>query len=78
MALLDMMRAVLEDSDLLALWHTLAPSLALDERQLIFMVATPIFIGITFWEYRKIRHDPKLMDTMAATRNTLTATTAAP
>lgn len=41
MALLDMMRAVLEDSGLLALWHTLAPWLALDERQLIFMVATP-------------------------------------
>jgi hypothetical protein len=35
MALIDMMKAVLENSGLLALWQTVAPWLALDERQLI-------------------------------------------
>lgn len=69
MALIDMMRAVLENSGLLALWQTVAPWLALDERQLIFVVATPIFIGVTLWEYLKIRHDPDLMDTREAVRN---------
>src|SRR5690606_8526984 len=69
MALIDMMQAVLENSGLLALWESLAPWLALDERQLIFMVATPIFIAVTVWEYLKIRHNPKLMDTREAIRN---------
>lgn len=69
MAITDMMLIVLENSGLLPLWNTLAPWLALDERQLIFMVATPVFIAITVWEYLKLRHNPKLMDTREAIRN---------
>jgi len=69
MALLDMMRAVLEESGLLPLWNTLAPWLALDERQLIFVVATPVFIAVTLWEYLRIRHDPTRMDVPEALRN---------
>lgn len=69
MALMDMMRAVLEESGLLPLWNALAPWLALDERQLIFVVATPVFIAVTLWEYLRIRHDPKRMDVPEALRN---------
>lgn len=69
MALTDMMMAVLQSSGLLSLWNTLAPWLALDERQLIFMVATPVFIAVTFWEYLRIRHDPTRMDVPEAIRN---------
>ncbi len=43
--------------------------LALDERQVIFMVATPFFLATAFWEYRRIRHDPRLMDLGEAIRN---------
>ena len=66
---MDMMRAVLEESGLLPLWNTLAPWLALDERQLIFVVATPVFIAVTLWEYLRIRHDPTRMDIPEALRN---------
>ncbi|MGB1949562.1 MAG: sterol desaturase family protein [Marinobacter sp.] len=69
MALYDMMLTVLERSGLLPLWDAVAPWLALDERQLIFMVATPVFIGVALWEYLRIRHDPALMDTREAVRN---------
>lgn len=69
MALMDMMRAVLEESGLLPLWNTLAPWLALDERQLIFVVATPVFIAVTLWEYLRIRYDPTRMDVPEALRN---------
>ncbi|MGC8120671.1 sterol desaturase family protein [Marinobacter sp. VGCF2001] len=69
MALIEMMRAVLEDSGVSGLWQALAPWLALDERQLVFVVATPIFIAVTLWEYLKIRHDPRLMDVAEAIRN---------
>ena len=69
MALTDMMLAVLEQSGLLALWQAAAPWLALDERQLIFVVATPVFVAVTLWEYLKIHHDPRLMDTREAMRN---------
>ncbi|MEC7815819.1 MAG: sterol desaturase family protein [Pseudomonadota bacterium] len=69
MALMDMMQAVLADSGLLALWQQLAPWLALDERQLIFVVATPVFILVTVWEYLRIRHNPALMDVREAVRN---------
>lgn len=49
---------------------TILPNwLALDERQLIFVLATPIFIGVFLWEYVKIRHDPKLVDNGEAVRN---------
>lgn len=69
MAITDMMLSVLENSGLLPLWNTIAPWLALDERQLIFMIATPVFIAITVWEYLRLRHDPALMDTREAIRN---------
>lgn len=69
MALMDMMEAVLEGSGLLPLWNTLGPWLALDERQLIFVVATPVFIAVTLWEYLRIRHDPTRMDVPEAIRN---------
>ncbi|EDM47728.1 sterol desaturase family protein [Marinobacter algicola DG893] len=66
---MDMMMAVLEESGLLPLWNALAPWLALDERQLIFVVATPVFIAVTVWEYLRIRHDPTRMDVPEALRN---------
>ncbi|MBU2953260.1 sterol desaturase family protein [Marinobacter sp. F3R08] len=69
MVLSDMILAVLEDSGLLPLWQLASPWLALDERQLIFLVATPVFVIVTLWEYRKIRHDSRLMDTREAVRN---------
>ncbi len=53
-------------------WHWfqhVLPFLALDERQLIFVMATPVFLATTFWEYRRIRHDPRLMDLGEAIRN---------
>ncbi|MEX2476289.1 sterol desaturase family protein [Marinobacter sp.] len=69
MALYDMMLTVLENSGLLPLWEAIAPWLALDERQLIFMIATPAFIAVALWEYLKIRHNPALMDSREAVRN---------
>lgn len=69
MTLLDMMRDVLIDSGLMALWRQLGPWLALDLRQLIFVIATPFFIGVALWEYRRIRHDHSLMDLPEAIRN---------
>lgn len=56
-------------SGLAALWNTIAPWLALDARQLIFLIATPFFIGTVLWEYTRIKHDPKLMDAREAVRN---------
>lgn len=67
--LTEMFGDVLQNSGLLPLWQMLAPWLALDERQLIFVFATPVFIAVTLWEYRKIRHDPELMDPREAVRN---------
>ncbi|MBZ2169213.1 sterol desaturase family protein [Marinobacter sp. F4216] len=69
MAITDMLLAVLEDSGLMPLWQMVAPWLALDERQLIFVIATPVFIAITLWEYLRIRHNPALMDGREAIRN---------
>lgn len=57
------------NSGLASLWASIAPWLALDERQLIFMIATPFFIGVTLWEYTRIKHDPKLMEVREAMRN---------
>lgn len=54
---------------LLPWWAMIAPWLALDERQLIFLIATPLFIGVALWEYRRIRHDPRLMNVREALRN---------
>ncbi|WP_344806839.1 sterol desaturase family protein [Allohahella marinimesophila] len=64
-----MMTAMLRESGLLEMWAWLSGWLALDARQLIFMVATPMFIAVTVWEYRRIRHDARLMDVGEAFRN---------
>lgn len=69
MNLTDMLLAMLEDSGLRPLWDALSPWLALDERQLIFIIATPVFIAVALWEYLRIRHNPALMDTREAIRN---------
>lgn len=69
MNLFEMMLTVWQDSGLAALWDTVAPWLALDDRQLIFVVATPFFIGVALWEYLKIRNNPVLMDAREAVRN---------
>lgn len=65
----DMIQAMLEDSGLITLWQALPPWLALDERQLIFVIATPVFIAVALWEYLKIRHDNRLMSLPEALRN---------
>lgn len=69
MTLIDMMTNALNESGLMALWQTLAPWLALDERQLIFMVATPVFVAVAVWEYFRIRHNPDKMNLPEAIRN---------
>lgn len=51
------------------LWQSLPAWLALDERQLIFVLATPVFIGVTVWEYQRIRLDPTLSDLPESIRN---------
>jgi sterol desaturase/sphingolipid hydroxylase (fatty acid hydroxylase superfamily) len=56
-------------SGLAGLWATVAPWLALDERQLIFVIATPFFVGTALWEYFRIKHDPRLMNAAEAVRN---------
>lgn len=52
-------------------WQWAGTWLALDERQLIFSLATPVFIAVALWEYRRIRHDPTRMDVAEAVRNFL-------
>ena len=41
----------------------------MDERQLVFLLATPVFIAVFAWEYLKIRHNPTLVDGREAIRN---------
>lgn len=53
------------------LWEAASPWLALDERQLIFVIATPFFIGVALWEYLQIKDDPVRMDAREAVRNFL-------
>ncbi|MFZ5756793.1 MAG: sterol desaturase family protein [Pseudomonadota bacterium] len=60
---------LLARSGLADLWSTVAPLLALDARQAIFVVASPVFIGLALWEYRKIRHDPRLTEAKESIRN---------
>ncbi|MFN3585943.1 MAG: sterol desaturase family protein [Moraxellaceae bacterium] len=69
MNLIAMLHDVWTDSGLAAAWAVVAPWLALDARQLIFVVATPFFIGVALWEYLRIRHDSALMDSREAVRN---------
>jgi len=67
--MVDIFTEMLANSGLLPLWQTLSQWLALDARQLIFVLATPVFIGVTVWEYRRIRHDPSRMNLREAVRN---------
>lgn len=69
MSLIDMITNVWTQSGLAGLWATVAPWLALDERQLIFVVATPFFVGVALWEYLRIRHNPVLVDVHESLRN---------
>lgn len=69
MTLLPMMQDVWTTSGLAALWAWAQTWLALDARQLIFVVATPVFVGVTLWEYARIKNDPVLMDAREAVRN---------
>lgn len=69
MGLTDMMLDAWQRSGLADLWAWAQTWLALDERQLIFVVATPVFIGVTLWEYLRIKDDPRLMDVREAVRN---------
>ncbi|MED5387959.1 MAG: sterol desaturase family protein, partial [Pseudomonadota bacterium] len=69
MALMDWFDSVWQNSGLAPLWDTVSPWLALDERQLIFVVATPFFIGVFLWEFLKIRNNPTLVDTRESIRN---------
>ncbi|MBF1800942.1 sterol desaturase family protein [Alloalcanivorax profundimaris] len=71
MTLIEMFQDVWRDSGLDALWQALSPWLALDERQMIFVVATPVFIGVFLWEYLRIRHDPVRVDARESLRNFL-------
>jgi sterol desaturase/sphingolipid hydroxylase (fatty acid hydroxylase superfamily) len=57
------------DSGLASLINILPNWLAMDERQLVFMLATPVFIGVFAWEYFKSRHDPRLVDGKESVRN---------
>ncbi|PCC98011.1 sterol desaturase family protein [Halopseudomonas pelagia] len=65
----EMFYSLWRESGLPQLLDMLPPWLALDERQLVFMLATPIFIGVFAWEYFKIRHDPRLVDGAESLRN---------
>lgn len=68
---LESFLTVIERSGLMPLWLWANEWLALDARQLIFVVATPIFVGVAVWEYLRIRHDPRRMNGAEAVRNFL-------
>lgn len=71
MSLIESFTDLWTHSGLGQLFATIAHWLALDERQLIFVIATPVFIGLTLWEYARIKNDPKRMDSGEAVRNFL-------
>lgn len=62
---------LLDDAGLISLYHSLPSWLALDARQLVFVIATPFFIGVFAWEYLKIRHDPAKVNIGESLRNFL-------
>lgn len=66
---LDAIQRLWTDSGLEGVVRGLPPWLALDERQLIFALATPVFVGVAVWEYRRIRNDAERMDRGEALRN---------
>ena len=69
MAVLESLHHMIENSGILGLLELMPAWMALDLRQLIFLIATPIFIGVTVWEYQRIRHDDRLMNVPEAIRN---------
>ena len=69
MSIIETFTEVWTHSGLFDLARTVASWLALDARQLIFVIATPVFIGVALWEYFRIRHDSKLMDAREAILN---------
>lgn len=69
MKLTDMFHGIWLESGLPQLLDLMPGWLALDERQLVFMLATPVFIGVFAWEYLKIRHDPQLVEGKESLRN---------
>lgn len=71
MPLTEMARGIWAESGLAHVIQLLPAWLALDERQLVFMLATPVFIGVFAWEYLKIRHDPRLVNGAESVRNFL-------
>ena len=71
MSLTEMIVDTWARSGLAELWAAVAPWLALDARQMIFVIATPVFVGVTLWEYLRIKDDPVLMDVREAVRNFL-------
>lgn len=71
MNLTTLITNLFNDSGLVALYHALPSWLALDQRQLIFVIATPFFIGVFWWEYLKIRGDDKLVNVGESVRNFL-------
>lgn len=66
---LQMAHEIWARSGLTQLLEALPAWLAMDERQLVFMLATPVFIGVFAWEYLKIRHDPRLVNGRESVRN---------
>jgi sterol desaturase/sphingolipid hydroxylase (fatty acid hydroxylase superfamily) len=66
---LQLAHEVWAQSGLVRLIDLLPSWLAMDERQLVFMLATPVFIGVFAWEYLKLRHDPTLVDGAESVRN---------
>lgn len=69
MAFTDMINEMLANSGVYALLDMAPAWLALDLRQLVFVIATPLFIGVALWEYRRIRNDPARMNGREAVRN---------
>ena len=69
MVAIEALAEVWTHGGLYELGRTIASWLALDARQLIFVIATPVFIGVTLWEYYRIRHDSRLMDPREAIQN---------
>ena len=69
MGFTDMFRDMLANSGLPSLLALAPDWMALDMRQLVFVLATPLFIGVALWEYLRIRHDPARMDGREAVRN---------
>lgn len=69
MKIVEIVTSMLDNSGLLALYHALPSWLALDARQLVFVIATPFFIGVFLWEFRRIRGNERLVNVGESLRN---------